>query len=341
MTQARATVRQMAFATAALLALVVAGTVGYMVVLDEGLIGAVYTTVIVLSTLGLDHVPKTAASQLLTVGLLVSGVAIYLYVFSSVLELIVGGTITGGWQERRTRRRVQGLTDHYIICGHGRMGAGVAHALRATGVEYVIVEKDEAAVTAARDAGESALHGNGSEDEDLKRAGIDRARGLVACTGSDAENLYIVLTARQLRDDLVIVARASDDDSAKKLSRAGANDTISPFEIAGKEMAAMVVRPHVGEYLDVVLEPEAPPFRLEQIEVPPGSPARGKTIRDLDVHERTGAMVIAHRPKDGSFTARPGPETRLAEGDVVIAVGTGEEVRALEALFEATEAVAR
>ena len=182
MSQASVTIRQIAFATVGLLALVVAGTIGYMVVLDEGVIAALYRTVIVLSSLGLASVPDTAASQLLTVGLLVSGVAVYLYVLGSILELIVGGTVTGAWQERRMRRRVEDLTEHYIICGYGRMGAGVARALRTTGVEYVVLEQDAAVLNAAREAGEAVIEGNGSEDDDLRRAGIDEARGRVETT---------------------------------------------------------------------------------------------------------------------------------------------------------------
>ena len=150
-----------------------------------------------------------------------------------------------------------------------------------------------------------------------------------------------MLTARQLREDLLIVARASDAASAQKLLRAGANDTVSPFEIAGKETASMVLRPQVGEYLDVVLEPDAPPFRLEEIEVPPACAALGKTIKELDLHDRTGAMVVAHRRKDGEFTTQPRAETRFEEGDVLIGVGTAEEIRALEDIFESREPVAR
>ena len=341
MRERAATLRQVAYAATALVGILVVGTAGFMVIMDEGFVDALYRAVIYATTVGLATLPETAAAKIFSVLITLSTVAIFLYILGLVIELTVSGVVSGRLLEGRIRRRVRGMSDHYIICGYGRMGRGVAGALRTSGLPYVIVDADPAAVAAGREEGDNVLEGNGSEDAILTDAGIDRARGLVACTGSDAENLYIVLTARQLRDDLAIVARATDPDAAKKLCRAGANDTISPFEIAGKAMASMVVRPHVGEYLDVVLEPEAPPFRLEEIEITESSRVRGKTIGELDVQERTTAVLIAHRRKDGSFTTNPGPETRFEEGDVVIAVGTAQEVRAAEELFEATEAVAR
>lgn len=167
----------------------------------------------------------------------------------------------------------------------------------------------------------------------LEAAGIRRAKGLVAVVGSDADNLYIVVDARELRPDLLIVARASDEDAAKNLRRGGADRTVSPYATAGKELTTLVLKPQVAALLDVFTGAAAPAFRLEQIAVTGTCGGAGETIRDLNVRGTTGALVIAHKRRDGEFTTRPDPDTRFEEGDVVMGVGTEEEIRALEDLF--------
>jgi voltage-gated potassium channel len=268
-------------------------------------------------------------------------VAIFTYIAGAIVEMIARGVITGAWAERRRRRAIDRLRDHYIICGYGRVGRRVAEEFRHAGVPYVVLDFSEDAIEAAREHEDRFIEGNGTEDEDLEAAGLAYARGLVASSDSDADNLYIALSARTARPDLLIVARASDEDAAKKLSLAGADRVVQPYSAAGRVMANLVLKPQVAAFLDSVTTSAAPDLRFEEIEVTPTSDAPGKTIGEMNIRSKTGALVVALRKRDGSFDTTPNPEVKLEVGDVMIAAGTPEELKALEDLFAPREAVAR
>jgi voltage-gated potassium channel len=325
---------------AALVSLVVvaAGTIGFVLLTDEGAADAFYRTMITVTTIGLATVPESTGAKLFTAFLSVAGVAIFLYVFGLITEFAVGGALTGAVAERRTRRHVERLDGHFVICGYGRMGRSIAQELDAVGTRFVVVDVAADRVEAARSDGHLALLGNGSDDETLERAGIHRARGLVACAGSDAENLYIVVNAHDLETDLVIVARASDEDAAKNLLRGGAHRTVSPFAIAGREIAAMLAQPEVAAYFEFPAGKGAG-IRLAEIEVPERCEGTGLTIGDLGAPARPGASVVAHRRVDGEFSTRPDPALRLERGDVLVGVGSPDEIRMLEELFQPREVV--
>ena len=196
------------------------------------------------------------------------------------------------------------------------------------------------AIEAAREAGDLFIEGSGTEDEDLRAAGLERARGLVASSDSDADNLYITLSARAAQPNLLIVARASDEDAAKKLRLAGADRVVQPYSTAGKEMAKLVLRPQVAAFLDIVSTSGGPELRFEEIEVTETCAHAGQSIRDLRIRQETGAMIVALRKRDGTFDTTPTPEALLEVGDVMIAAGTPDELRRLEELFAPREAVA-
>ena len=205
---------------------------------------------------------------------------------------------------------------------------------------YVVLDSNPEALAAAREDEAPWIDGSGTRDEDLEAAGIEHARGLVAAASSDADNLFITISARTIRPNLLIVARASDADAARKLQRAGADRVTQPFAIAGNGMAKLVLRPQVAAFLDVVTSSGGPDIRLEEIEVTPACMPAGRTIRDLRLRHETGALVIALRRRDGSFEATPNPDVVLDVGDVIIAVGTDGELESLEKLFAPREAVA-
>src|SRR5205814_827867 len=185
------------------------------------------------------------------------------------------------------------------------------------------------------------VHGTGTEDENLADAGLARAKGLVVASDDDADNLYITLSARATRPDLLIVARASDEEAAKKLRLAGADRIVEPYLAAGRVMANLVLKPQVTAFVDVMTGGSGDDFRFEEIEVLRSCGHAGETIGDLKVHTRTGAYIVALRKLDGSFDTTPGPDAVLQEGDVVVAVGTSEELRAVEHIFAPQQAVAR
>jgi voltage-gated potassium channel len=326
-------VRQAAYVVIGGVATLALGTVGFRLVLDETWLQSFYRAVVTASLTGLDTVPPNDAARLLSIVLVLAGLTVFAYLGAIIVEAIGGGIVTGALAERRRERRIERLDDHFIICGYGRVGRAVAEEFRAHGVRYVVVDHSEAALEAAREHDDLFIAGDGTEDEDLAKAGLDRARGLVASVDSDADNLYISLSARSARPDLTIVARASDEDAAKKLRLAGADRVVTPYASAGLLMANLVLKPQVSAFLDVVTSASGPEFRLEEIEVTRTCAQAGRTIRDLRVRDATGAIIVALRKVDGTFDTTPAPEAMIDVGDVLIGVGTPGEIKALEDLF--------
>jgi len=331
-------VARIQLAAAVLLAV---GTLGFRLIVGESWLDAFYRTVVTATLNGLDSPPTGAGGKLWTVAVVLGGVTIFAYVGASVVEAIAGGVVSGALAERRRWKAIKVMRDHFIICGYGRVGRRVAQEFRAAGVPYVVLDFSESAIAAARDQRDLFIEGNATEDEDLDKAGLWNARGLVASSDSDADNLYITLSARNKRPDLAIVARASDEDAQKKLKLAGADRVVTPYATAGRVMANLVLKPQVTAFLDVVTTAEGDDFLFEEIEVTRTCRHAGRTIRDLRVRDETGAIIVALRKRDGTFDTTPSPDALIEAGDVLIGVGTPEEIRKLEDFFAPQEAVAR
>jgi voltage-gated potassium channel len=334
------TPRRVAYAVTALVVVIAGGTVAFHESLSETWVQAFYRAVVTASLAGLDTVPKNDSARAVSIVMVLAGLTIFAYVASILVEGIAQGVFTGALAERRRRRTIEHLNEHYIICGYGRVGRNVAAEFREAEIEYVVLDFSSDAIDAAREAGDLFVEGTGTEDEDLREAGLDRARGLVASSDSDSDNLYITLSARNARPNLLIVARASDEDAAKKLRLAGADRVVQPYSSAGKEMAKLVLRPQVAAFLDIVSTSGGPELRFEEIEVGETCEHAGESIRNLRVREVTGAMIVALRKRDGTFDTTPDPDATLDVGDVIIAAGTPDELRRLEELFAPREAVA-
>jgi voltage-gated potassium channel len=319
--------------------LLVVGTVGFYLTTPDGWLDSFYRTVVTATLNGLDSPPRGVGGKLWTVLVVLGGVTIFAYVGAAVVEAIAGGIFSGALADRRRWKTIERLNDHFIICGYGRVGRRVGQEFRAADVPYVVLDFSEDALAAAQDKGDLFIQGDGTEDEDLIKAGIDRARGLVASSDSDADNLYITLSARNKRPDISIVARASDEDAEKKLKLAGADRVVTPYSTAGRVMANLVLKPQVTAFLDVVTTAEGDDFLLEEIEVTSTCVHAGQTIRDLRVRDETGAIIVAIRKRDGTFDTTPSPDEMIEVGDVLIGVGTPQEIRKLEDFFAPRQAV--
>jgi voltage-gated potassium channel len=332
--------RRVAYAAAGLVVTLIFGTIGFHHFLREGWLQAFYRAIVTASLTGLDTVPRNDGARVVTILVVLAGLVLIGYVGAAIVEAIAGDAITGALAERRRQRAIERLRDHFIICGYGRVGRRVAQEFAANDVPFVVLDFSEDAIEAASEAGVLFVEGNGVEDEDLAQAGLERARGLVASSDSDADNLYITLSARAARPDLSIVARASDEDAQRKLKLAGADRVVMPYATAGRVMANLALKPQVTAFLDTVMTAEGDDFRLEEIEVTETCARAGRTLRDLRVREETGAMIVAVRKPDGRFDTTPDPEELIEAGDVLIGVGTAEEIRRLEDFFSPREAVA-
>jgi voltage-gated potassium channel len=332
--------RQIALLSCAVAATLAAGTIGFRLILDESWFQSFYRAVITATLTGLDSVPSNNAARALSIVMVIAGLTIIAYAGAVIVESIAGGLLTGVLAERRREKAIHRMRDHYIICGYGRVGRRVAEEFRAAGVPYVVLDFSDQAKAAAAEHGDLLIEGRGTEDEDLLRAGLDHARGLVASADSDADNLYITLSARSVRPDLIIVARASDEDAEKKLRLAGADRVVLPYASAGRTIANLVLKPQVSAFLDVVMTATGPDLQLAEIEIDRTCPQAGRTIRDLRVRHETGAIIVALRKPDGTFDTTPEPDVRIEAGDVLIGVGSPDEIRRLEDLFATGGAVA-
>jgi voltage-gated potassium channel len=331
--------RQATFLITAIVLTCVAGTVGFRLILKESWFQSFYRTVVTITLAGLDTVPSNNAARALSIVLLLAGLTIIAYAGAVIVESMTGGVLSGALVDRRRRQTIDQLRDHYIICGYGRVGRRVAEEFRQSDASYVVLDQSDAAVAAAEARGDLLVPGDATGDDDLKRAGIERALGLVAASDSDVANLYIVLSARASRPDLTIVARASDSDARRKLMLAGADRVVLPYATAGQVMANLVLRPQVTAFLDTVTTSVGPDLQLAEVEVGESCSAAGRTIRELRIRHETGALVIALRKRDGTWDTTPEPDTQLAAGDVLIGVGAPDEIARLEDLFATRDGV--
>ncbi|MCW2983216.1 MAG: hypothetical protein JWR63_786 [Conexibacter sp.] len=278
----------------------------------------------VVATTGAYPPKHEVGVEVVRVLLTILGVGTLFYALVSVTELLVAGHVADLLAARRMQRMIDGTSDHFIICGYGRVGRQVARDLRGAGGRYVIIDDDPANREFASGIGVRFIEAEPSDDRALRQAGIERARAVIACVDSDAENVFITLTARELSPDIAIVARASQEDSERKLLRAGATRVISPYKASGAEMARLALHPQVSGIRDVDAE-----YRMEEILVPAGCAGEGQTVGDI----RGGAYIVGLRRHGGGFQPQPQAETVLEAGDVIMAMGTPNTMDRLETLF--------
>jgi voltage-gated potassium channel len=304
----------------------IAGTVGY-VILGFTVLDAFYQTVTTVTTVGFREVqPLSDAGIVFTIVLILLGVGTALYALGVLIQTLVEGDLHDVFGRRRMERKIADIGRPVIVCGWGRVGRAIAKEVADAGAEPVVVDRDEARLESSP---YPTVCGDATDDEVLRRAGLDRARALVAALDSDAGNLFVTVSARALRPDLFIVARVRVDESVQKLVRGGADRVVNPQSIGGARMAAFVLQPHVTEFLDVVMHDRDIEFRLEEVLVVPGSPVVGSTLREAQIRDRTGALVLALRDEAGEFSTNPSPDVRLEHGQVLIAIGTPNELGAL------------
>jgi voltage-gated potassium channel len=316
--------RRLAILLAALLVLVVAGTIGFALIEHVSPAYGFEWTLDTVTTLGSIPDPSDGAGRALKVGLELFGIGTLFYGLATVAEFFVSGQLSGVLEERRIEKMIDSFSDHYIVCGFGRVGRQVSRDLRAAGAQHVVVDPSPLNRQAAVSAGVPLIESEPSEDEVLLQAGIQRAQGVIACVDSDAENIFITLTARELRSDIFIIARASAEDSEKKLLRAGADRVISPYKTSGSEMARVALRPQVGGAFDVA------DYRMEEIEVSPQCEAVGRQIGEVS----EGTVIVALRHRRGQFETQPPADTVLEVGDMIIAMGPPAAVEQLDRKFQ-------
>ncbi len=306
--------------------LVMGGTLGYMFVEGWSFFDSLYMSVITLTSVGFLEVhPLSAQGRLFTMGLLLTGVFSLFYAATSAIRSIVGGELTGQFGRSRMEKKLQSLKDHIIICGYGRMGRLVAQEFSQQAIPFVVIERNHELLADFRVDHGVALAGDATHDETLRRAGIDRARTLVTLAASDADNLFITMSARLMSDRAFIVARAEDEGAERKLVRAGASRVISPYVIGGQRVAQAVLRPSVVDFIELATRSDHMALQIEETEIRPASPLCGQALRDTGLRQDLGLIVVAIKRSSGKMLFNPAPESTIAEGDILITLGPKDQ----------------
>ena len=306
---------------------VIAGTAGFVFIEGWPVGDAVYMTVITLTTVGFREVHELdGTGRAWTMILSIAGVAIIFGSVGIVAESVLGEVANGRRERRRMEERIAGLRGHYVICGYGRVGATVARELVHGGRRVVVIDVNAESLAEAIRDGHDVVEGDATSDATLRRAGIERSGGLVTTIDSDANNVYVTLSARALNPDLFIVARANLEGSEAKLLQAGANRVVSPYTRAGRQIAELAIRPRVADFIDLALSHGQLAFSIEEVEVAGGGPLEGRTIGSL---RDDGIFALAIVRGESDYFPNPPTDRALQAGDSLIASGTSEVLRQL------------
>ena len=322
-------------AIAALIAVVTIGAAGFVVLTDIGFGDAAYLTIIVITTLGLGDpvIVIDGATRVWLVVVLIAGMGAALYTFTTIMEYGFEIVIESDYRRRRKMNRdIAHIAGHVIVCGFGRVGSSAASALRREGITVLIIERDPEAADQAMNDGYLVVKGDATRDEVLTEARIDHARSVVACVASSSDNLVITLSAKALRTDINVYARASDLEYEKKLALAGADAVVTPEMVGGQRIAALAGQSGIVEFVDTVVRDSATEFRIKRILIDPKSPAVGKSLADLDLRREGGAMVIGISRDGEPVHMNPDPHRPMTERCVLFSIGTVEELERLEDL---------
>ena len=313
-------------------ALVAGGTFGYWVIeKDYSLFDSLYMTVVTLTTVGYEEVhPLSTGGRVFTILLLLVGVFTFFFTATEVVRAVVSGEVQEILGRQRMERNLAEMKDHVIICGYGRMGRFICQEFSRNGYPFVVIDRSADVLKNVTLAGGLTLPGDASDDETLRHAGISRARALVTVAGSDADNLFVTLSARLLNDKIFIVARAETEAAEIKLKRAGANRVVSPYALGGSRVAHAVLRPNVVDYLDLATGSEFYDLQIEELVIRPGSSLDGITLKESRIHHELGIMVVAIKKPEGSMVFNPPGDARMEGGDTLIALGRRAEIDRLE-----------
>lgn len=309
------------------------GVVGFHLIEGWPWFDGLYMTLITMTTVGYGEThPLSPTGKVFNVFLIVAAVLAGGFLVATGTQAMLEFELSNILGRRRMEREIAKLKDHYIICGAGRVGRTVARQFRARGIPFVLVEKEAARAQWALDEGIPVIIGTGATEDGLQKARIEHARGLVSAVTSDADNLYIVLTASGMRPDLKIIARASEEEAIPKLLRAGAAQVLSPYHFIGHRIVQLLLRPNVLDFIDTAFGTERLDIEIGEVRVPENSHLVGKSLAEADIRQTTGVLVLALKRANGSLDFNPAPEAAIRAGDCLIAIGSTEHLTRLESL---------
>ncbi len=320
-------IRHLGIAISLVLGVLALGIVGYMLIEQFSFIDALFTTVDMMSTVGITAHPLSDSGRLFTILIIILGVGSLFYTFGVIMEFIIEGHFRQAIGRRIMDRKISTLRNHCIICGFGRVGSRIASEFAAARKQFVVIDENEATVQRCIQKGYPVIQGNAASDEILREVGIQYAQVLLAATDQDANNIYISLSARNLNPNVLIVARANHDETVVKLKQAGANRVLSPYAISGHRMANLALQPNVVDFFDTLINAENPDLAIQEVILASHSQLIGKTIADAQNTLTDGTMILAIK-KPGGLVMGSRLETCIESGDAAMIVGTPEQIMA-------------
>lgn len=313
---------------------VVIGTTGFMLIEHYSWFDAFYLTLSTITTIGYPEPrPLSHAGQIFNAFLIIFGVSGVFVSVGAMTQAIIEFELQGRFGERRNKKMIQQLHDHFIVCGFGRVGRNASVEFQRTGAPFLVIDHDEERVTKAMHAGMLAVVADATHDDSLREAGVLRAKGLIAALASDADNLFIILSAKALNPQLTVVTRASEEEAGEKLRRAGADTVLTPFSMAGRQLADTLLRPQVVEFMDFARSNIGSGVIVEQVRVAAETEVTAKTYSELQELRRSGVIVLAIRKQGAETTFNPPPEFAISAGDVLIVMGERANLQRLEKIL--------
>ena len=310
------------------------GTVGFTTIADYPLFDAFYMTLMTITTVGYAEIhPLARAGRVFNSFLIFFGVSTMFLAVGATTQTIIELELSQYFVKRRVRRMIDKLDDHFIVCGFGRVGRGAANELQRAGVSFIVIDNHDDKVDRAMKSGMLAVLGDASRDENLRDLGISRSKGLIAALSSDADNLFLILSAKGLNPKLIISARVSEEGSEQKFRRAGADSVFAPYDITGSRLAQAILRPHVATFLDFTTMGRGLNVSIEQVRVSDGSECVSKSLGEIQLRRQVGVIVLAIRKAGGTMLFNPDADATIAAGDFLIAMGDAAQLRQLEGML--------
>jgi voltage-gated potassium channel len=327
-------VRRILLITGLLCISLVIGTIGFVLIEDFSWFDGFYMTLTTITTIGYQELrPLSHVGRVFNSFLILFGVSAMFVSFGAMTQTIIELELQDRYGKRRKKRMIDHLKNHFIVCGFGRVGRNASYEMQRANAPFLVIDRDEQRVAKAESAGMLAVVADATRDDSLREAGVLRAKGLIAALPSDAENLFIILSAKTLNPKLTVVTRVSEEEAGEKLRRAGADTVFTPYAMAGRQLADALLRPHVVEFLDFARTDVGPKVTTEQISIDSKTGFAGKTLGQLPELRNSGVIVLAIRKPGGETIFNPPPESEISPGDYLIVMGERPGLERLEQLF--------
>ena len=311
----------------AVLSLFIIGSFGYHFIEGLDFLQSLYLTSITLTTIGYgDYYPHTRPGMVFTIILVLFGVGTMLYTVGLMAEIMIEGRLQIILGKGRLKKMIEKMENHYIICGCGRIGYLICRELHMENMDFIVIERNPEVIQKINEEGFAYYKGDATHDKTLLGAGIKKAKGIVSVLPSDAENLYVILTAKELNPDIYILTRAEEEESEKRLLRAGANRVVSPYALGGMKMAMAIMRPAMLDFIDISTSRQSLELRMEEFALADKSPMIGKTLEESNIRQLYGLIIVAVKKESGKMTYNPTAGYRIEKGDRLVAMGEEENM---------------